>query len=241
MTNHFNELSKQINSLGHRYDRSKVFNDFLIICICTFHHINTQSRLTETDEVNEKIYLETIQAYKKEDLAVFSQMLTIIQLNVLDSPYSDILGEYFMQEITKGQNGQYFTPEEVCEFMALLQFAEKDTVQGQRVLDPACGSGRMQLAFAKHKPDNYFFGADNTITCARMAALNFFLNGLRGEVAWMDSLKMEFYGGWHINTKGIGILPIEKEQSIIWKKPPEPKAQDMEQTGAEPVSQLTLF
>ncbi len=241
MTNHFNELSKQLNSLGHRYDRGKVFNDFLILCICTFHHINIQSRLTEKDETNEKIYMDTIQAYKKEDLDVFSQMLATLQLNVLDNPYFDILGEYFMQEITKGQNGQYFTPEDICEFMALLQFAKKETVQGQRVLDPACGSGRMLLAFARHKPDNYFYGADNTITCARMAALNFFLNGLRGEVAWMDSLKMEFYGGWRINMSGIGILPIEKEQSVIWNKPPEPKTPASRPAESGQGSQLTFF
>lgn len=188
--------------------------------------------------------MQTIKKYKKEDLDRFGEMLGLLQLNVLDHPYSDLLGEYFTLNITKGQNGQFFTPEPVCDFMTLINGKPDKTIH-QRVLDPACGSGRMLLSFAKHYPDNYFFAADVSNTCAKMSVLNFFLNGLRGEVAWMNSLSMEFFGGWHINTESLGIVPIEKEQSIVWSAPPpinktsaikDPKSQD-----EIPPQQLTLF
>ena len=90
----------------------------------------------------------------------------------------------------------------------------------------------MLLSAAKLNHRNYFFGADNSNTCAKIATLNFFLNGLNGEVAWMNSLTMEWYGGWHTNTKGVGILPIEKEQSMIWTEAPQPKASEVKSTGS---------
>ncbi|OIN57146.1 N-6 DNA methylase [Arsenicibacter rosenii] len=219
MTDYFNELSKQLDQLGRRHELSTVFNDLLTLSLCSFHQTNLQSRLTEKDPDNEEMYLKIIDPYQPEEISLFSPIMGLLMLNVQDNPYTDLLGEYFMQQITHGQNGQFFTPEPVCQMMAAIQ-GDPHSIQGKRVLDPACGSGRLMLQFAKLNPDNYFFGADNSITCAKMTVLNFFLNGLRGEVAWMDSLSMEWYGGWQINTTGLGILPIEKEQSFIWTAPP---------------------
>ncbi len=231
MTNHFNDLVKTLNQLGRKHDLAKVFNDLLTMGICSFHRTNILSRLQEKDEANEALYMETIKPYEREDLDIFAAALGILQLNVLDDPYSDLLGEFFMQHITKGQNGQYFTPPHICELMAEMQCGNLED-EGNRILDPACGSARMLLSAAKINHRNYFFGADNSNSCAKMATLNFFLNGLNGEVAWMNSLTMEWYGGWKINSNGLGILPIEKEQSEIWTDAPPKKKTEQ---------QLSLF
>jgi type I restriction-modification system DNA methylase subunit len=236
-----------MDQLGRRHELANVFNDLLTMSICTFHRTNIKSALEEKDAANEELYMKTITKYEKDEINIIPKILGCLLENVHDNPYSDILGEYFMQYITHGQNGQFFTPESLCEMMAMMQRGEEPIVD-KKVLDPACGSGRLLLQFAKHNPSNYFFGADNSNTCAKMSTLNFFLNGLRGEVAWMDSLRMEFYGGWHINTEGMGIIPIEKEQSWIWTKPPEPEKvisppeqpfKHVEQTGKS--AQLELF
>lgn len=55
----------------------------------------------------------------------------------------------------------------------------------------------------------------------------------------MNSLSMEWYGGWLINTNGIGIIPIEKDQSQIWTAPPEIIKKTMIFEIEKP--QLTLF
>ena len=219
MTKHFNEITKKMEILGRRYDLSKVFNDLLTMSICAYHQTNIQSGLKEKDEANEQLYFQAIKGYSKDDLITFGEILGELKLNVLDDPYSDILGEYFMQHITKGQNGQYFTPAPICQMMALMQGDNSDAQSLKRVFDPACGSGRMLMSHAKLNPRNHYYGADNSNTCAKMATLNFLLNGLIGEIAWMNSLSNEWYGGWHINTNGIGILPIEKEQSVVWINP----------------------
>lgn len=206
--------------LGRRFDLARVFEDFLTLAVCTVHQVNIVSRLQDKDADNEKLYLDAIKPYSRDELNQFAKLLSLVQLSVYDQPYSDLLGQYFTEHITRGRNGQYFTPESVCELMARMQGADKG-INGKRIYDPACGSGRLLLQFAKTAPNNYFFANDVSLTCSKMSSLNFMFNGLRGEVACMNTLSMEWFRGWKINTPSLGIVPIEKEQSKIWSKPPE--------------------
>ena len=238
------EFTQTIQPLARRYDIHRLFDDLLTLIICSHHRTNIQSQLQEQDEANEAMYHDIIQRYEKDELTVFAQLTGILYNNVLQAPYSDLLGEYFMQEISKGHNGQYFTPMPVCEMMASIQMGDPEAA-GLRVADPASGSGRMLLACAKRQPANYFYAADVSHSCAKMAAVNFFLNGLRGEVSWMNSLSNEWFGGWSINTHGVGILPLTSEQeSEIVLRLPESKASLNESATEQPQSamhQLRLF
>lgn len=241
MTNHFNALSLQLNALGPKHGLSTVFNDLLTLTLCSYHPVNIQNLIGglqiedfEKDPDNENLYFETIKKYDSEELNTFSKVMAHLQLQAVEHPYTDILGEFFTAEITNGRNGQFFTPEHVCTMMAQMTVPKEQ--EGQKILDPACGSGRLLIKAAKINPNNYFFGSDNDATCAKMAAVNFFFNGLSGEVSWMDSLSMKWFGGWHINVGTLGIMPIEREQSYIWTRPPEPKT-----NAPEDGSQLVLF
>ncbi len=242
---HYKSFCTEIEMLGRRHGHARIFNDFLTLSLCCLHQVNLASRLKEKDEDNEAQYLETIKGYSKEELNSFGKLLGILQASVYDQPYGDLLGEYFTEHITRGHNGQYFTPDAVCELISRLQGADEKT-NGKRVYDPACGSGRLLLQFAKVAPDNYFFANDLSLTCAKITALNFMLNGLRGEVACMNSLSMEFNTGWHVNTPTLGVLPIDRDQSLIWSVPPE-KNPDKKQVPNPPEGtiilgdQLTLF
>jgi hypothetical protein len=109
---------------------------------------------------------------------------------------TDCLGEFFQQHITKGRNGQFFTPPTVTDFMSAIVM---DTgTNGNNIFDPACGSGRMLLSGAKIARNNFFFGADIDNRCCKMTAINLCLNGLIGEVAWMNTLSQEHWGGFEI-------------------------------------------
>ena len=237
--NTLKEFSDLMDELSRRHDVGRVFSDFLTMAICSFHQTNILSWFNQQDEDNERIYMDVIGSYEEDEIKVFPKLLGTLQAHVMDNPYSDVLGTYFTQQITKGQNGQFFTPDPICDFMAAITMDEEQ-MEGKRIMDPACGSGRMLLKAAKRSPANYFFGADNSNTCAKMAALNFFINGLRGEVAWMNSLSQEWYGGWQINNGGLGILPIEKEQSLIWNRPPPQRELNMPKPSGQG-SQLTMF
>jgi len=218
--NYYKSFCNEMESLSKRYDSARIFNDFLTVSLCSVHQTNIASRLQEKDPDNEKLYLDTIKPYSREELNQFGKLLALLQVSIYEQPYSDLLGQYFTEYITRGHNGQYFTPDAVCELMSRMQGANEDT-GGKRAYDPACGSGRLLLQFAKVAPNNYFYANDVSLTCSKMTSLNFMFNGLRGEVACMNTLSMEWVTGWQINTPTLGDRPLDKEQSSIWTKPPE--------------------
>ena len=118
---HYREFCKVIEMLGRCYDMASVFDDFLTIALCSMHQVNIASRCQEKDPDNEKLYLDAIKPYDREELTQFAKLLSLVQLSVYDEPYSDLLGQYFTKHITRGANGQYFTPEPVCELMVMLR------------------------------------------------------------------------------------------------------------------------
>ena len=105
--------------------------------------------------------------------------------------YHDPLGEMFMSRISGGHNGQFFTPENICDMMARCV-----GVQTESVSDPTCGSGRMLLAGLKvareagHEPEVH--ANDLSYTCAQMTLLNMCANSASGEVTCGDGLRLDY-------------------------------------------------
>jgi len=82
------------------------------------------------------------------------------------------------------------------------------------------------MAMAKVNRFARFYGADVDANCAKMAVINLCLNTMYGEVAWMNSLTNQYFGGWRIEPtiKGIPrIREITKRESYIHLKLPENK------------------
>lgn len=123
--------------------------------------------------------------------------------------FYDALGDLFMDCVSFGRNGQFFTPQPICDMMATMLYGD-DLKDGRSVSDCACGSGRMLLAMAKMNRRLKFYGADNDNICAKMAALNMLVNSMKGEIAWMNTLTMEHYRSYHINLvlTGTHYLPV---------------------------------
>ena len=61
----------------------------------------------------------------------------------------DVLGDIFTGGITYGEKGQFFTPDPVCQLMAVLTVPDEPDGEPKTVNDPACGSGRTLLAVAR--------------------------------------------------------------------------------------------
>ena len=152
-----------------------------------------------------------------------AQLTTLITLiGDLSEGFSDPIGELYMQTISNGFNGQYFTPTPLCEMMSIISVGENST-PGQTVCDCACGSGRMLLAAAKINRLLHLYGADLDLTCCKMALLNLLLNSLTGEIAHMNTLSNEFYTGFKVCTPIVDThhLPYyieftEADQTRIW-------------------------
>lgn len=112
---------------------------------------------------------------------------------------ADVLGAVFMEHVTRGDHGQFFTPECITSLMASLA---GEVQPGQQVLDPACGSGRMLLDMASKQPLAEFHGVDIDERCAMMCALNFWMRDLAGRVTWGNALTNETRKAWSVSRGG---------------------------------------
>jgi type I restriction-modification system DNA methylase subunit len=164
--------------------------------------------------------LDTYRGHKK--LSELVQLVSVV--GELSEGFKDPLGELFMQAISNGHNGQYFTPEPICDMMATISVG--NPTDGQTVADCACGSGRMLLSAAKLNRHLHFYGADLDITCCKMALVNMLLNSLQGEIAHMNSLSNDFYRGYKVQTKLVDgyHMPFyveftDPKQRNIWFRP----------------------
>ncbi|UEG53445.1 N-6 DNA methylase [Mucilaginibacter daejeonensis] len=175
-------------------------------------------------EFEQQAALDTYRNHPKVQQLV--QLVTII--GNLSEGFCDPLGELFMQAISNGHNGQYFTPDPICDMMTAMTMS--NPIDGQSVMDCACGSGRMLLSAAKINRHLKLYGADLDITCCKMALLNMLLNSLQGEMAHMNSLTNDFYRGYKVSTTLVDgyhmphyIEFTEPEQSCIWLRPVKDK------------------
>ncbi len=220
-----------------------VFDDFLTVCICCFS-INPETGMSFYEDE----YLNIIEPYKKRGTLkhfpdLLAELVIFMEENLENPLGNDMLGDFFQQFISHGQNGQFFTPFHICTFMAQINSGEE--THSLNVMDPACGSGRMLMAFGRLAsiPHNYY-AIDIDPLCVKMTTLNLFLNGLRGEVVCANALMPDdFSFGYSISFCPLGIRKIEtKEKSILWNihqnsflknKETEPKKQE--------ILQLQLF
>ena len=95
----------------------------------------------------------------------------------------------------------------------------------------------MLMAMAKLNRWARFYGADNDRNCAMMCVVNMTLNAMYGEVAWMNTLSQQWYGGWVIEPT-IHCCPrvreITEEESYIKLRVPEKPKPELPQVGELP-------
>ena len=215
--NNINEFKKLFDQIAYGHNASIVFDDFMKICICAF----SRNILTGLSNYEDE-YLEIIKPYIKSGKIEKIPHLLAIMIDYMEtekdnSSGNDLLGSFYEQELSKGRNGQFFTPFHICKFMA--QITEGEEQKSLNVLDPACGSGRMLLAHSKNSNSRHnYYGIDIDPMCVRMATINLFLNGLKGEVLCGNSLfPDDFSFSYRVSFFPLGIFKIEnKVQSILW-------------------------
>ncbi|MGE0566609.1 MAG: class I SAM-dependent DNA methyltransferase [Bacteroidia bacterium] len=226
---------------GNSYEQT--FDDFLTICICCFTR-NFKTGLSHYEDE----YLRVIEPYKalgtlKYLPILLAELILYMEENMDNSQGNDLLGTFFEQEISRGRNGQFFTPFHVCQLMTQLTRGEE--TKSMRVLDPCCGSGRMLLAFEKgSKCKHAYYGIDIDPRCVKMTAINLFLNGQCGEVVCGDALAHnDFKFGYEISILSLGIFKIvEMETSTIWKSQRTTNStSNPHEQKKPPQSQLELF
>ena len=219
-----NKFAETLHIIGPRFSLFSVFDDFLSMSIAAC----TQNLLTRKSWYEDE-YLETIAKYKDSELRhefpkAFAYLITEMEECIGSSLGNDILGEFFEQNISNGRNGQFFTPYPICQFMASITYTDRisgsETKDSLKILDPSCGSGRMLLAaYQVNGPGHEYYGIDIDRTCAKMTALNLFLNGMwNSEIMCANSLVPDdFVIAYRISLIPLGIFKVEvREESKLW-------------------------
>ena len=220
MKNKLQKFETIMDGLSRRHGVHNVFSDFLTLLICAFSHGKMEDQ-----------YFRVIRKYEKPYAYTFSEALAALVIEMTGNDGNgmvDVLGHYFEQHLSFGRNGQFFTPQNICDLMARMLNHSR---AGERIADPACGSGRMLMAMAKVNRYALFYGADVDANCAKMATINLCLNGMFGEIAWMNTLTNQYFSGWQIypTIKGCPcIRQITEKESYIHLKLPEKKSETVE-------------
>lgn len=170
-------------AIGGNNNFSDCFHNFLDLALsyfcnnCDERQMELRKRVEENENFRDA-YKEALEAYG--DCA---------------EDYHDPMGDMFMEKISHGQHGQFFTPEDLCELSANIVLGN-DFYDGMTINDPTSGSGRMllkalQIAREVHGKEPLLYANDLSMTCAKMCLLNFLVNSVDGEVTCGDALKMD--------------------------------------------------
>lgn len=214
-SNKFQPFGEYLERIARKHGRGQVFDDFLQIIVCCL----SMGR-------KEDLYFKTIKRYDKEELSLFSEAFASLILQMDKYQLSDPFGDYFEEHLSNGRNGQFFTPECICDLMASLTHspragADTGTEVDKRVYDPTCGSGRLLLSSAKLNRNRCFVGADISYTCCLMTLINLCLNSLNGEVLHMNTLSNECWHRWIVIVDSATKIPTvyEVEENVINQPP----------------------
>jgi hypothetical protein len=230
----FKSFSQYILQIGYKYGLHSVFDDFLEMVICALSLGAKEDR-----------YHEIVRNYEKPDAYLMAEAFgaLVVEMDNNGEGLKDGFGDFYMEYLSHGRNGQFFTPEPICDMMARIL---NPAGFGEKVADCCCGSGRMLLAASRISRNSLFFGADIDRTCAMMCLINLCLNGLLGEVCWMDTLMNRFYAGWRVELhpkKGVPYIReiTESESYMVLRLPEKKQELIVQQTLVAKATQQLMF
>ena len=188
-------FEKIFSTLSTTQDPQKIFEEFLDYVI-------------DINMLSFKEYGLDFQGREKQYMEMFREWIFLTNDGLKSNDWFDYLGGFYENIIQSkykaGNMGQFFTPESVCSLMAEMTLACNNR-KGGWINDCCCGSGRLLLAGHILNPTAIIIGQDLDVISVKMAALNFYIHGVKGSVLHMNTLSNEFFGGYKVNQYlGVG-------------------------------------
>lgn len=250
---HFVKVLNSFRGYYYDYDIFSDFVDYSTACLLWDGDLETAERLKSK-------YKDDYPRFGELFLALATTMQD--QLPIDGFGWYDALGTLY-EEISSRQKssmlGQFFTPPEVCNFIAQINAPQERAEHRITVNDPAAGSGRTLLAFNAVYPGAYILAQDLDPICSKMSAINMALHGIQGQSVNGDALRPDhFRFGYEVNPRlyTIGGIPhlvriteAESHTHRMWAKrlEPEPVHPQAPEPSTPPPSvkikpeQLSLF
>lgn len=197
------EIIKDFKDLAKSRDLWQVYRDFLEV---TAISISNAVDLGQADAREER-YRQVIKAYKKEEVLKFSEILSLITMELEREP-QDILGKIFMDlELGNKWTGQFFTPQAIADVMAALSFKEDEIKENGylKATDSAVGGGITIIALVKEMLKRGYNTqkqllvdcGDLDIKAVHMTYIQLSLLGIPAVVKNQDALTGELMDVWY--------------------------------------------
>ena len=191
------EAIKLFDRLSHARNYYQVFSDFIDWLIWQLLFPPTEVDPLENYSEEEKVHFKSIFKIIQEECKQRTSLWTRHPGDVNHLPcWYDPLGRVYQCITSKNKSsrmGQFFTPEPVVDMMVRMNIGQEQQ-PFVRVLDPACGSGRMGLAASNHLMSRgiacWVTMNDLDQICTKMTAINMCLNGVVGEALCMNGLDL---------------------------------------------------
>lgn len=185
------------DGLCGRRSKWQIWSDFVTLSAISISNVTDKTHVKKREET----YMTVAAKYKTEEMQAMAEMLGLIVEGMDKNQDQDFLGELYMAlELGNEQNGQFFTPYNVCRMMASITSTELKTRVEQdnwiSVSDPASGAGALLIAFAnecRRQGVNYqssvlFIAQDIAYIVGLMCYIQLSLMGCPGYVVIGDSL-----------------------------------------------------
>jgi type I restriction enzyme M protein len=143
---------------------------------------NSESNLGETKDRNRRL---------KKLIDDFSNPKLDLRPSTIKDP--DIIGntyQYLIKMFASGagkKGGEFYTPEQVSELLAKLLQPKR----GDRICDPACGSGSLLIRVAREVGDNNYsiYGQESNGSTWALCMMNMFLHDINNaRIEWCDTI-----------------------------------------------------
>jgi type I restriction enzyme M protein len=220
---HYEELQKQFGDDEERIRRRLDRERFKLPKGCSFNDLYIQRQATNLGEII-NVALEKIEDANKEKLqGVFrnidfnsesalgqtkdrnSRLKSLLEdfsnpkldLRPSRTGHIDVIGnayEYLIARFAAGAGkkaGEFYTPSEVSTLLAELL----DPKPGERIGDPACGSGSLLIRCGNHVKKNgsndfFLYGQEINGSTWALAKMNMFLHGMdSAHIEWGDTIR----------------------------------------------------
>jgi len=218
---HQKEIVRLFESLSGRHNRWTIWCDWVVMSAIAISNVVDKVHA----EKREKTYMTLAGKYTKKELECFASMLALLVEAMEYDADRDFLGEmYMVLELSNKNNGQFFTPYDICKCMARMTAgnlrAEIEKKGWVSVNDPACGAGALLVAFANEcsrQKINYqtsvlFVAQDVDMIVGCMCYLQMTLLGCAGYVVVDNTLTNP-----STSYEKRGLLPVDRE--TIWYTP----------------------
>ncbi|MCD6579601.1 type I restriction-modification system subunit M [bacterium] len=144
---------------------------------------NSEHSLGKTKDRNSRLK-SLLEDFHNPDLDL--RPSRIGNLDIIGNTYEYLISQFASDAGKKG--GEFYTPPEVSQLIAKLV----EPKEGERICDPACGSGSLLIKVAKEIKDINFslYGQESNGSTWALCQMNMFLHGIdNARIEWCDTIK----------------------------------------------------